>query len=137
TTLIITKGFSDLLYINTQQRPSLFTNYIPEPFLIHENTLEADGRISADGKEINTISKGFLKSLSTLKNTQSIAISLLHSPLNPSAELLIKKTLEKAGIKNISVSSTLAPYSHYLKRTQTTVTNAYLQPVLQQYISHI
>lgn len=137
TTLIISQGFSDLLYINTQQRPQLFQNNIPEPFLLHENTLEADGRISANGKEIRSLSKGFLKSLSEVKNTQSVAISLLHSPINPSEELQVVKVLEKAGVKNISVSSTLAPYSHYLRRTQTTVTNAYLQPILKQYISHI
>lgn len=137
TTLVISQGFKDLLYINTQKRPSLFQNHIPEPFMLCEHTIEAEERTDANGKVIKSVSRDFLKLLSEIENPQSVAVSLLHSPLNSSNELKIQKALAKSGIENISVSSVLAPYSHYLRRTQTTVVNAYLKPILDQYLNHI
>ncbi len=67
----------------------------------------------------------------------SIAISLLHSYQNDEHETAVAAAFKQNGSKYVSASSELFPFSHYLRRTQTAVVNAYLDPVLDQYLTNI
>ena len=136
TLLVVTKGFKDLLYIGNQQRPSLFQLNIPEPKLLYSEVLEVDERLDASGNVIEALDlTDFKKEAPT--DYKSVALSLLHSYQNPAHESRLAAWFRENGVKYISASSDLFPFSHYLRRTQTAVVNAYLDPVLDQYLTNI
>jgi 5-oxoprolinase (ATP-hydrolysing) len=136
TLLVVTKGFKDLLYIGNQQRPSLFQLNIPEPKILYSDVLEIDERLDASGN----ILQDYIGKNNILPETgayESVAISLLHSYQNPVHELAIANAFRDSGVKYVSSSASLFPFSHYLRRTQTAVVNAYLDPILDRYLQNI
>ncbi|MCF0072115.1 hydantoinase B/oxoprolinase family protein [Dyadobacter sp. CY261] len=137
TLLVVTKGFKDLLYIGNQQRPSLFQLDIPEPKLLYHEVLEIDERLDADGNVINALNLSDFEPSETSTDYKSVAISLLHSYRNEEHEKLVAGWLSERGVRYISTSSELFPFSHYLRRTQTAIVNAYLDPILDQYLTNI
>ena len=136
TLLVVTKGFRDLLYIGNQQRPSLFQLDIPEPRLLYCDVMEIDERLDGDGKVVRELQIPQLNS-SANSDFDSVAVSLLHSSQNDIHEKAIASCFKQNGTKYISASSALFPFSHYLRRTQTAVVNAYLDPVLDLYLNNI
>jgi 5-oxoprolinase (ATP-hydrolysing) len=136
TLLVVTKGFKDLLYIGNQQRPSLFQLAIPEPSVLYTDVIELHERINADGQVIKELDSTDY-TLFPGMHYDSIAVSLLHSYKNDQHEMAITAAFKQNGSKYISASSQLFPFSHYLRRTQTAVVNAYLEPVLDQYLNNI
>jgi 5-oxoprolinase (ATP-hydrolysing) len=136
TLLVVTKGFKDLLYIGNQQRPSLFQLNIPEPDLLYSDVIELHERVDAKGHVIKAL-KSTDFTLFPGMHFESIAISLLHAYENDRHETAISAAFKQNGAKYISTSSSLSPFSHYLRRTQTAVVNAYLAPVLDQYLNNI
>ncbi len=136
TLLVVTKGFKDLLYIGNQQRPSLFQLDIPETRLLYSGVLEIDERMDAGGRVIQQPNLAQLQ-LPTDQSYEAVAVSLLHSYQNDVHEKSIVNTFREAGTKYISSSTALFPFSHYLRRTQTAVVNAYLDPVLDTYLTSI
>src|SRR5208283_455439 len=77
-----------------------------------------------------------LKSLAdrvAAKHPESIAISLLFSFVNPTNELAIAEALTPLGVP-LSISHKILPEFREYERTSTVVINAYLQPVMQNYL---
>lgn len=136
TLLVVTKGFKDLLYIGNQQRPSLFQLNIPEPNLLYSDVIELHERIDAGGNIIKELDSHDF-SLFPGMHFDSIAVSLLNSYQNDQHETAIASAFRQGGAKYVSASSQLFPFSHYLRRTQTAVVNAYLDPVLDNYLTNI
>jgi 5-oxoprolinase (ATP-hydrolysing) len=136
TLLAITKGFKDLLYIGTQQRPSLFQLNIPEPRLLYTEVVEIDERLDANGNVLKSLSTGDVGKVNP-QDFDSVAVSLLHAYQNNEHEVAVEALLRERGTKYISSSSDLFPFSHYLRRTQTAVVNAYLDPILDIYLTNI
>ncbi|MDR6803234.1 5-oxoprolinase (ATP-hydrolyzing) [Dyadobacter sp. BE34] len=137
TLLVVTKGFKDLLYIGNQQRPSLFQLNIPEPKLLYSEILEVDERLDAVGNVIQALDLADFNTKQRPTDYKSVALSLLHSYQNPEHESQLATWFRNIGAKYISASSDLFPFSHYLRRTQTAVVNAYLDPILDQYLTNI
>jgi 5-oxoprolinase (ATP-hydrolysing) len=132
-TLFVTKGFKDLLRIGTQQRPNLFQLAIPEPTLLYNEVVEIEERLDAAGHVLQPLAVSKL----TQPKDNSIAISLLHSYLNPVHEQQLQRYFQDRGHEYISSSSELYAGINYLKRTQTALVNAYLQPILSDYLTNI
>ena len=134
TVLFVTKGFKDMLRIGTQQRPELFQLNIPEPDMLFEKVVEVEERLDARGKVIRELKKAdeWLD-----EKFDAAAVSLLHSYVNPGHEQNLGRWLEEKGQPSVSLSSELSPAVHYLRRTQTAVINAYLSPVLDQYLASV
>ncbi len=140
TLLITTKGFKDLPYIGTQQRPNLFQLDIPEPELLHSAYIEVDERISAQGEILRALSNAELdRIVEVAKNSgcNSIAIALLNAYINPIHETKIAERLKSEHFEYVSVSSQLHPFIHLLPRMRTSIINAYLEPVMKDYLNHI
>ncbi len=138
--LFVTKGFKDLLRIGTQQRPNLFQLAIPAPTLLYDRVIEVDERLNADGEVIAdlrmTSGRRSADKLRLIELGESVAISLMHSYKNSVHEQLLKEKIQRPKF-NTSLSSTLSPSTNYLRRTQTAVVNAYLQPILLDYLTKI
>jgi 5-oxoprolinase (ATP-hydrolysing) len=137
TLLVVTKGFKDLLYIGNQQRPSLFQLNIPEPNLLYQDVIEVNERLDAQGQVITSPDLVKISHATAVTDYKSVAVSFLHSYQNPDHERQVASIFRDKGIPYVSASSDLFPFSHYLRRTQTAVVNAYLDPILDQYLTNI
>ncbi|NPA81393.1 MAG: 5-oxoprolinase [Epsilonproteobacteria bacterium] len=128
---LVTKGFRDLLEIRYQNREDLFALNIKKPKPLYKEVLEVDERVLP--KE-----GGFLveKSLNSIPKPSfdSVAVTLLHSYAFFDHEEEIAK---KLSCKNISVSSKIMPSIKAVDRADTTVVDAYLTPVIEDYVERI
>ena len=136
-TLLISEGFRDLVEIGTQQRPDLFQLGIPSPDLLYNQVFEVAERIDATGAIIKPLDLNHLKSVINQIEHEVVAVATLHAYLNPEHELQIEEALKKQGFQYISLSHRLSPTLKILPRTQTALVNAYLAPVMQQYLDRI
>ncbi len=140
TALMVTKGFHDLLEIGEQDRPDLFTLNIKKHAPLTDHVIEVDERLDAAGKvlkkpDADQISRDIKQAIA--EGVQSLAISLLHSHLNDEHERQIEKIARRCGIKEISRSSDVAPLIKYVSRTETTTLDAYLNPILNDYLQRV
>ncbi len=139
-TLLVTKGFKDILAIGNQQRPDIFSLHIKKPALLYENVIEVNERLSSTGKPLVVPENADLKKIKEKifqSKSESIAISFLHSYLNQDHEQKIKDYLERHDYRYITASTEIAPVIHYLNRTETAVVNAYLAPKVEQYLKRV
>ncbi len=140
TAFITTKGFKDLLLIGTQQRPDLFALKIEKEEPLYSHVLEVKERISSDGNILTPLSQAEIQLLVIrLKKfrVDSIAIAFLNSYRNPAHELSLAQALIEAGFNYVSSSHALANQIKILPRAETTVANAYLAPIINEYLGNI
>jgi len=138
--LFTTKGFGDLLKIGTQQRPGIFSLVIPPKQILPARIVEIDERLAADGSVLISLDENkYKKTLQKLNEEgfTSAAVAFLHSWKNSEHEIRFRQLLEKYGFRYISISSDLSPLIKILERTQTTTVNAYLDPIINNYLNGI
>lgn len=140
TALLITKGFADALHIGYQNRPRLFDLDIRKPQPLFEAVIEADERLSADGVVLRPLDEAALaRDLAALRQRGivSLAICLLHAARFPHHEQIAERLARKAGFVEISTSHRVAPMVKLVTRAETTVLDAYLNPVLREYVASL
>jgi N-methylhydantoinase A len=136
---VTTKGFEDTIEIGRQARPKLYDLFFDkvEPLVPTELRFGADERTVAGGEiirqpqQLDELSQRIEQS-----NPESLAISLLFSFENPSNEQAVIQALSRTGIP-LSVSHQLLPEFREYERASTVVVNAYLQPVMQRYLTNL
>ena len=140
TAFITTKGFADVLLIGNQDRPRLFDLAIQKPEPLFEQVVEVDERLAADGSVLKRPDRDDVRrQFEELKSTgvESIAICLLHSFANPQHEQLVEEVAREVGFTEISTSSRLSPLIRIVSRGDTTVMDAYLNPILRDYVGRL
>ncbi len=140
TALLVTSGFGDVLQIGQQNRPDLFSLAIKKPSPLAHQVVEVDERLDASGKVLRPIQLDAIEtSLEDLRSQgiDSLAICLLHAHVNDVHERALLKLATKLGWKNISLSSQVAPLIKLVSRSATTTLDAYLNPILDQYVKRI
>ena len=140
TALMTTRGFADVLLIGNQDRPRLFDLTITKPEPLFQSVVEVDERLDADGNVLqNPDPEVVRRQLIHLRDSgvESIAVCLLHAYRNSLHEDLIARIAHNVGIREISVSSEVAPRIKFVSRGDTAVLDAYLNPILRQYVSRI
>jgi len=138
---ITTSGFEDIFFIGRQARPKLYDFFVekPLPVIKEENVIGARERIDSEGKVLFPLEKSEVKALQERvkilkeKGVNSVAVCFLHSYLNPSHEYMVKESLEKLGLP-VSISFEILPEFREYERASTTIINAYLSPVMGNYI---
>ncbi len=135
--LLITKGFADLPYIGTQQRPNLFQLDIPEPALLHHQVIEVNERLAADGTVLQPLEPSEITRILQTLDADAVAVALLHAYHNPIHERQLEQALSEAGYIYSSISHRLSPSVKLLTRTQTALVDAYLAPIIEQYLGRI
>ena len=69
---------------------------------------------------------------------ETVAISLLHAYANPEHERCIRDQIAaRAPELLVSISSDISPKFREYERTNTTVTNAYVKPIVDRYLRHL
>lgn len=138
--LITNRGFADALKIGYQHRPDIFALEVRTAKPLYQTSVEISGRLDAQGIEIEALDEGATKQqLQTLKTEgyKALAIVMLHSYLNPEHEQQIAQWAAELGFSQISTSSQTSSLINYIARGRTTVLDAYLNPILQNYIRDI
>jgi 5-oxoprolinase (ATP-hydrolysing) len=153
--LCVTRGFRDLLQIGNQARPNIFDLKVSKPSNLYEEVIEVDERVElvrdgeGDGSSVEGISgelvrvanpvdvealkpllKGFLD-----EGIRCLAVVLMHSYTYPHHELLVEKLALEMGFKHVSLSSSLTPMVRAVPRGLTASVDAYLTPVIKEYLS--
>lgn len=137
---VTTRGFRDVLLIANQDRPRLFDLAIQKPEPLFSAVAEIDERLDATGQVLVAPNEPQIRDqLLTLKSTgcESLAICLLHAFANPEHELLIERVAREVGFTEISTSSRLASLIKIVSRGDTTVLDAYLNPILRAYVTRL
>jgi len=140
TAFVTTRGFADVLLIGYQQRPKLFALDIEKPTPLFETAIEIDERVLADGAVRETPdAEQARRQLQELRaqGIESLAICLLHADRYPEHERLIATIAADVGFTEVSVSHDVAPLVKIVARGDTTVVDAYLNPILREYVASL
>jgi 5-oxoprolinase (ATP-hydrolysing) len=140
TALVTTKGFADVPLIGNQDRPRLFDLAIRKPEPLFETVAEVDERVAADGQIIRPLDEQQARSIfESLRDhgIESIAICLLNAWIEPKHEMELAALAREFGWTEVSYSYEVSPQIRFVPRCDTTVLDAYLNPVLRSYLATI
>jgi len=139
--LITTRGFRDLLEIGRQTRPHMYNLYkdYPPPLVPREHRFEISERIMAEGQVLEPLTPQAIEAaVAAIRDTNAdaCAVCLLFAYINPEHERTIAQALRAACPElTLSLSSEVQPEFREYERFSTTVLNAYLQPIMQDYMT--
>ncbi|HUW80818.1 MAG TPA: hydantoinase B/oxoprolinase family protein [Acidocella sp.] len=138
--LLVNRGFADLLRIGNQARPRLFDLNIRLPSMLYERVAEISGRVAVGGEEIEPLDEA--AALKTLQEARaagilSVAITLIHAWKYPAHEQRLGELAAQVGFSQISLSHIASPLLRLVPRGDTTMADAYLSPILKQYVAQV
>jgi N-methylhydantoinase A len=136
---LTTKGFEDIPYI---QRISRKHHYDyrwrkPEPLVRRRDCIGIAERLDEEGNVILPLDRGqvenVLGGLDLDGDRAAIAVCYLFSYLEPAHELATRESLEASGLP-VSLSHEVAPIWREYERGTTAIVDAYLKPLLEEYV---
>ncbi len=135
--LVITRGFGDLLAIGTQARAELFALAIQKPEPLYQEVLEVDARVAPDGTVLSRPDGAALRSsLAELRERglESVAVVVMHAYAGGELEREIGAVARQVGFSHVGLSHELSAELGMLARGDTAVVDAYLTPLLREYV---
>jgi N-methylhydantoinase A len=143
TALVTTSGMRDVLDIGREWRYDIYDLEIelPRPLIENDNRIEVAERLDAGGGVLSPLTeaetKRVIDELRTL-DVSSVAISLLHSYTNPEHERKVAEQI-RAALPDmfVSLSSDLVREIKEYERTSTVVANAYVKPLVANYLREL
>jgi N-methylhydantoinase A len=138
---VTTAGFEDTIAIGRQARPKLYDLFFKkEPPLAPDNMrFGVKERVANDGKALFAPASEELDRLGrdvAAAAPEAIAVSLLFSFANPAHERAVVDKLRTVGVP-ISASHEILPEFREYERGSTVLINAYLAPMMQQYLQKL
>ncbi len=137
TALVITRGFADLLEIGTQARPRLFDLAIVKPQVLYGAVLEVDARAAADGSVLSRPDPAAVRAdLERLRadGFESVAVVVLNAHVCASLEEELGSVARAVGFSHVALSHEVAAEIGMLARGDTACIDAYLTPLLVEYL---
>lgn len=141
--LLVTEGFRDIYEIGRANRPDMYsiTYRKPEPLIKRRNVFEVRERVLADGTVETNLDFNHLDQVVNdiiEKGFNSVSVSLLHAYKNPENEAKVKEFIkQKAPHISVSLSHEIAREWREYERTSTTVINAYVAPIVENYLASL
>jgi N-methylhydantoinase A len=142
--LIITKGFRAVQEIQTQARDGNLFDYFhakPTPIAPQSLTKEIPERSDYEGRVLVPLDREAVRRAAReldAAGVESIAVCYLFSFMNPAHEQETRVLIEaECPHVHVSLSSEVLPRLREWPRMSTTLVNAYLEPVLVNYIAHL
>jgi len=141
--VLTTSGFRDLIEIGRTKRniPALFipTFVRPRPVVDRRQRFEVVERIGPDGSvlvALDPVSVERALDQALAVGVEALAVCLLHAYLNPAHEHAVADAAKgrSPGLP-VSCSADVVPEYREFERFSTTVLNAYLQPLMDAYLS--
>ena len=143
TCFITTSGFRDVLDIGYESRFDQYDILIDKTMSLvpRKHRYVIDERTDVNGSIITSIDKDqFYNLINKIKNEnfESIAVGFLHSYANPDNEKILKTFLtNELPDVEVSVSSDVCPEIREYERFTTTVVNAYIKPLMSNYLKKL
>lgn len=143
--LIATKGYGQVLQIARSYVPGGLGGWVifnkRAPLAPLEATIEADERLDAQGNEVRPLDEDALRrDIATLKKhgVEAVTVSLINAYANGAHERRVREIVEQVmpGIP-VSISSEVIPEMYEYERTETTVVNSYVRPVVSHYMENL
>ncbi len=142
--LICSQGFRDEMDIRRGYKEDIWDAALPapEPIVRRRVRLAVPERIDADGNVVVALDEEAVrKATARLRalGVESIAISFLHSFVNPAHEDRAREVVrdEFPDVALVTVSHEVLPRAPEFERTSTAVINAYVGPVIANYIRRL
>lgn len=141
--LITTDGFRDLIEIGRQKRPDLYDLQVDKapPLVTRDLRHGVAERLHHDGSvEIPLDEEGVRQAARALKaaGVEAIAIGFLYGFVRPDHEIRAKRiVIEECPEVFVCASHEVAPEFREYERISTAVVNAYLGPVMHNYIRRL
>ncbi|HZM57172.1 MAG TPA: hydantoinase/oxoprolinase family protein [Acidimicrobiales bacterium] len=144
TGLLVTEGFRDEIEFRRCYKEEIWDPAFPPPDPIARRRvrLEIPERMTAEG-EVETAldEQAVRKAVARLRafGVTSIAVSFLHSYLNPAHELRAGELIveEFPDVEMVSLSHQVLPKPPEFERTSTTLVNAYVGPPIARYLGRL
>ncbi len=140
TLFVVTQGFEDALVIGDQIRPDIFALRIDRPAPLASRTVGVAGRMTPDGDVADPLDEDKVRAAlaaARAEGFQSVAAALINSYANDAQERRIEALAREAGFEHVTLSSEASPLIRFVPRASTAVIDAYLQPVLQEYVARV
>ena len=143
TGLVVTKGTRDVLDIGREWRYDLYdlNLKLPAPLVASERRREVDERLDAAGEVVTPLSQAELERLLDEiagLEVEAVAVCLLHAYVNDAHEKTIAAAIrDRFPHLAVSISSGIAREIREYERTSTTVANAYVQPLVAEYLRRL
>lgn len=143
TGLLTTKGFRDILELRRHVRVTTYELFAdpPDPLVPRWLRLPINERVYSDGEILKPVQREDIENaveVMRAENVTSVAIVFLHSYVNPQNEQTAAVYLkELAPDIAVTLSSEVLPQIKEFERTSTTVVNAYVKPLAQQYLANL
>ena len=143
--LVVTAGYRQTLQIARSFVPGGlggWVNYIKRQLMAPlELTIEADERLDARGEVVTPLDEETLRvRLAKLAKSgiEALTVCLIHAYANGAHERRIREIAGELlpGIP-VSISSEVIPEMYEYERTETTVVNSYIRPVVSKYIANL
>ena len=141
--LITSAGFSDVLEIAYQTRPTLYDVFYvkPKPLIPRHRCIGVPERIAADGGVLTPLDEAAVEAAArrlASEGVEAIAVAFLHSYRDPAHERAAAAAIGRAAPgMPVMLSSDVCPEYREYPRTSTTVVNAVLQPRVGPYIARL
>jgi N-methylhydantoinase A len=143
--LVTTKGYKDVLQIARSYVPGGLGGWViynkTPPLAPLELTIEADERIGARGELVEKLDEVALrKDLKVLfsKGIEALTIALFNSYANDEHEKRIEKIAKEINPRiPVSTSAAIMPEMYEYERTETTVVNSYVRPIVSKYVQNL
>ncbi len=141
--LITTKGFRDVLELGRGNRKEVY-NYLykgPPPLVERYLRREVPERLNAKGEVITPLDLAALDrevDYLVAEGVGAVALAFLHAYANPGHEIAARDRIAARYPKlAVSVSHELASEWREYERTTTTVLNAFIQPLVKNYLEDL
>ena len=143
TALFTTHGHRDAVEMALENRFEQYDINIdrPKPLVPRALRIPVVERLASDGEVLLGLDETSL--VAAIENAQSqgvssIAVCLLHSYINPQHEEAVAALIHKhAPDISVSLSSRVCPEIREYERASTTVANAYVKPLMAQYLTSL
>lgn len=143
TALITTQGFRDVLEMRRIRIPELYNLFYdkPIPLVPRRFRYEVEERMGPRGDVWRHLNESSVRDAITKvqkAGVEALAICLLHSYANPEHELSVTKSAREAlSDLYVTCSHEILPEIREYERTSTTVINAYVGPIVKNYLGSL
>ncbi len=143
TAFVTTDGFRDVLEMGTESRFEHYDLNIekPKPLVPRALRFPVPERLDAAGEVVTPLDEAAVEALAPRLRqlgVEAVAIGFLHAFVNPAHERRAREILqaEIPGLA-VSLSSEVSPEIREYERFSTTAANAYIQPVVSDYLRRL
>ncbi len=143
TALITTRGFRDVLILGRQKRYETYDLHMvkPEPLVPRSQIFEITERVTHEGEVLKPLDLGEMADVLeriAAEGYEAVAVAFLHAYANPAHERRVGDALRaRLPAVALSLSVDVSPKLREYERTNTTVANSFVKPLVGEYVRRL